>query len=209
MSEERRPAAGEPGFFEGMYRQAGGDLGSVPWAQLEPFPALVEWLDGAERDPGRALVVACGFGDDAEELARRGWEVSAFDVAATAIERARERFPESPVDYRVADLFGLPAEWQGRFDVVVEVRTLQSLPVVRRTEAAAAIVATLAPGGQLLLHALAHDRHRPGDTIPWPLTPAELGTLEAVGLNRECWRRHERVGGGRLFEVDAVLRRPG
>jgi len=42
----------------------------VPWAALEPRPALLEWLD---RDPpvhgAAALVVACGLGDDAEELA--------------------------------------------------------------------------------------------------------------------------------------------
>ncbi len=191
-----------------MYRGAGDDLAAVPWARLEPFPTLVEWLDRAEVEPGRALVVACGFGDDAEELARRGWAVSAFDVAATAIERARERFPGSAVDYRVADLFALPAEWEGHFDLVVEVRTLQSLPIGRREQAARAVAATLAPQGRLFLHALAHDRHRPGDTIPWPLTPEELGALESAGLERESWQRRELEAGGRLYEIDAVLRRP-
>jgi len=32
----------------------------------------------------------------------------------------------------VADLFALPDRWQGAFDLVIEHRTLQSLPVVHR-----------------------------------------------------------------------------
>ena len=123
---------GDP-FFEEMYRAAGDDLDAVPWAKLEPLPDFVEWLEGEEPGAGRkALVIGCGYGDDAEELARRGWKVSAFDLSPTAIERTRERFPESSVDYRAADLFDLPAEWRGRFDLVVEIRTLQAIPIEAR-----------------------------------------------------------------------------
>jgi hypothetical protein len=67
-----------------------------------PNPSLVVWL-GAHAVSGRSLKVGAGLGDDAEELARRGLAVTAFDVAPTAIERARRRFPESGVDYVVAD----------------------------------------------------------------------------------------------------------
>lgn len=70
---------GDPtGWFEALYAQADGDAGVISWADLEPNPNLVEWL--TRRSPAgtemRALKVGCGLGDDAEELARRGFEVT-------------------------------------------------------------------------------------------------------------------------------------
>src|SRR5438552_18090454 len=106
-------------FFESFYARAGRDYSQIPWARLSPRPVLVDWLDAEPPAAGTlALVVACGLGDDAEELARRGCVVDAFDVSPTAIETARRRFPESTVAYRVADLFELPSEWRGRFHVM-------------------------------------------------------------------------------------------
>jgi SAM-dependent methyltransferase len=196
-----------PADFEEMYAAAGGDLAAVPWANLRPFPLLVEWLDGAGSGTGRrALVIGCGYGDDAEELARRAFEVSAFDFSPTAIRRARERFPASSVDYRVADLFDLPAEWSGRFDLVVEIRTMQSLPIAERRAGAAAIAATIAPGGRLWFFALGRETHLPGERRPWPVTPDELAGFEAAGL---AWESHrEDLLDADLYNVVGVLRRP-
>jgi 2-polyprenyl-3-methyl-5-hydroxy-6-metoxy-1,4-benzoquinol methylase len=130
--------------FEELYASVGDELARIPWASRQPHPMLVPWLD--ERPPGagrQALVVGCGLGDDAEELSRHGHRVSAFDYSATAIDWCRRRFPESSADYRVADLFDLPDGWAQRFDVVVEINTIQSLPPQRRTETIEAIAATL------------------------------------------------------------------
>jgi SAM-dependent methyltransferase len=193
--------------FEEMYRDASQGLGEVPWANLAPLPQLVEWLDdGAGEERGSALVVGCGYGDDAEELARRGFEVSAFDLSPTAIARARERFPESTVDYRVASVIDLPGEWAGRFDLVVEIRTLQSLPVEERRAAARSIAAAVAPGGRLWLFALARDSHQPGETRPWPVTRDELSVLEAAGLRFES-RHQDPLDEAGLHELTALLRR--
>ena len=92
---------GEPlAWFEELYSRAdSADVSVVPWADLEPNPNLVQWLDrealeGAGR---RALVVGCGLGDDAEELDRRGFAVTAFDISASAIELAMRRFPSTRV----------------------------------------------------------------------------------------------------------------
>ena len=188
-----------------MYAAAGDDLAALPWASLKPFPLLVEWLGGAGVS-GKALVVGTGLGDDAEELARRGHEVTAFDLSPTAIERARERFPGTTVDYRVADLFELPAEWRQRFDLVVEIRTLQSLPIGDRAAAATAIAGTVAPGGVLWLFALGRGSHQPGETRPWPVTEEELAVLEAAGLKWES--RREDLLDADLYEVRGTLRRP-
>jgi Methyltransferase domain len=190
-----------------MYAAAGDDLAAVPWANLKPFPLLVEWLDGAgAAASGTALVVGSGYGDDAEELSRRGFGVSAFDLSPTAIARTHERFPDSTVDYRVGDLFALPAEWRRRFDLVIEIRTLQSLPIAARRDAAAAIAATVAPAGRLWLFALGRDSHVAGETRPWPVVPEELAELEAAGLVWES--RREDLLDADLYDVIGTLRRP-
>ncbi|MBO0772914.1 MAG: class I SAM-dependent methyltransferase, partial [Actinobacteria bacterium] len=135
--------------FEEIYARAGDDLESVPWARLAPHPLLVMWLNARPAPAAQppALVVACGLGDDAEELAHRGYEVTAFDVSATAIAQCRRRFPASRVRYQVADVLALPEAMTRRYSLVVEINTLQSLPRPDRPRAVAAIAGAVAPGG--------------------------------------------------------------
>ena len=64
---------------------------------------------GRTTDPApAALVVGCGLGDDAEFIAGLGFSVVAFDISASAIAAAQQRFPQSTVRYRVADLMAAP-----------------------------------------------------------------------------------------------------
>ena len=182
--------------FEEIYVRAADDLASVPWARLAPHPLLVMWLDSpawpgvrAARPAtpgGGALVVGCGLGDDAEELARRGYPVTAFDVSPTAITRCRDRFPRSPVSYRVADVLNLPGEWRGRFSLVVEINTIQSLPRADRPAAIASIAATVASGGLLFVRcrAAGEDDEPDGPERPWPVRRSELDGFTAAGLTQ-------------------------
>lgn len=171
--------------FEELYVTAGEDLEAVPWALLAAHPALVAWLDRQLTASGEtALVVGCGYGDDAEELRGRGYRVTAFDVAPTAIARCRERFPRSQVEYRVADLFALPTEWDARFDLVVEIRTLQSLPVDQRGAAVRAIAQTVRPDGRLWLRCLGRSDDAPVAKRPWPVSRRELSGFATSGLNQ-------------------------
>ena len=189
--------------FEQMYADAGEDLRAVPWAALSPDPTMVAWLDGQPAARGQiALVVGCGFGDDAEELARRGFVVTAFDVAPTAIDKARQRFPGSRVDYRAADLFALPADWLERFDLVVEIRTLQSLPLDRRRAAVRAIAGTLRRGGRLWLRCFGRDDDGLVDRRPWPVSRGELIEFSKSGLRELQFVAEPRSSGpGALFTV--------
>ena len=199
--------ADEP-LFEDIYQSAGEDLASIPWATLAPNPALEEWLNTqpAPNDTP-AMVVACGLGDDAEELARRGYRVTAFDVSPTAIELCRSRFPASTVEYLVADLLDLPGSWTESFDVVVEIRTLQSLPPDLRGEAARAIAQTVASGGWLFVQTAKRDPDEPLTSRPWPLTRHELDTFIEAGLI-ERQLREQPAGTGRFATFTAVYQRP-
>src|SRR5215468_11492444 len=113
-------ARGDPtGWFEPLYAAAEQRATTVPWADLAPYPGLVSALAGVP-GRGRALVIGCGLGDDAEHVASLGFATVAFDVSPTAVDAARRRFPCSTVEYVHADLLSPPQSWVGAFDLVVE-----------------------------------------------------------------------------------------
>lgn len=172
------------GWFETLYQKAAGRWDEIPWADLAANPYLVEWLDSpaGKEARGRCLVVGCGLGDDAELLAARGFDVIAFDIAATAIEGCRARYPKSRVEYAVADALAPPASWRDRFDLVFESYTLQVLPPAARAVATEALARLVAPGGRLLVLCRAREADEPEGQLPWPLTRAELDRFEPCGL---------------------------
>ena len=191
-------ARGEPmGWFDEVYARANGQAESVPWAHLAPRPAFAKWLEETQPqgDGQRALVIACGLGDDAQALAARGFAVTAFDVAPTAIQWAKERFPDSGIDFQVADMFQPPVDWVQGFDFVLEIFTVQALPIQLRQQAVAAVAQFPKPSGQLLVvtmgipddpsgdptDGLINEDARPGP--PWPLTRTELNFFKDNGLN--------------------------
>ena len=128
------------------------------------------------------MIVACGVGDDAEFLASRGWDVTAFDISPTAIAWCRERSPDSPVDYQVADLFDMPPAWNEAFDLVFDVFTIQSISPEQTNLAIESIATLPAAGGTLLLSTMTRDSDEPRQGPPWPVPNAALAGLTAAGL---------------------------
>ncbi|GGI08887.1 class I SAM-dependent methyltransferase [Egicoccus halophilus] len=205
--------AGRPtGWFEPLYAGADRDPDAVPWAQQTPHPYVVDWLDDpVVTPPGRrAVVVGCGLGDDAAELARRDFDVVAFDVAPSAVAWAQRRFRRSPVDWRVVDLLELPDELVGAFGLVVEVRTVQSLPGVVRDAAMHAVGRLAAPGGVVLavsLVASSNEVSRTWQGPPWAQAPSELAAYRAAGLERLALEHPDPDEHGAM-EVRLTLQRP-
>jgi SAM-dependent methyltransferase len=161
-------------WFEEFYQPAQARPEVVPWSDKRANPHLVSWAE--ENDVSgvgrRALVVGCGYGDDTEWLAGRGFEALAFDVSPTAVSVARRRFPDSFVDYRVADALNLPDEWRHAFDLVLEAYTLQVLLGEPRAVAVRQIAATVKD--RLLLVARGRDKDDDPGQMPWPLTRSDL-----------------------------------
>jgi SAM-dependent methyltransferase len=172
---------------------------------------VTDWLDTPVADPPgrRAVVVGCGLGDDAAELARRGFEVTAFDVAETAIAWAARRFDGVDVDWQVLDLLSLPDALLGTADLVVDVRTVISLPGVVRDAAMHAIGSLARPGGVVVTVTLmAVDAEVARDAVgpPWPQAPSELAAYRAAGLERLALE-HPDPGEDGTMEVRLTWRR--
>ena len=205
LAEQAHAQGDATGWLERLYAEAGEDTSRIPWADGIPNPNLVEWLDRQESHGGRALVVGCGLGDDAEELAARGYDVTAFDVSASAVEWARKAHPDSPVAYVAADLLHAPSEWTQAFDLVVEIYTVQVLRGEPRREALLALPGFVAPGGVLLLVARGREEDDPEGALPWPLTKRELSTIAQL-MTTESFEDYRDAEGHRRFRVQ--WRRP-
>ena len=172
-------------WFEPLYAEAEGDTAQVPWALPGAVPYLTDWLQHNEvvGQGKSAVVVGCGLGDDAEALAKAGFVVTGFDISKSAIAWAKERFPQSSVNYVVADLFNLPVDWLGKFDLVFDFRTIQALPLSVRTEVIEKIASLGSPQGTVLIATyMRGDDEDPGESAPWPLSFDELAHFERSGL---------------------------
>lgn len=189
LATEFLARADAQGWFEALYAEAGNDYAAVPWADLAPNPNLVDWsiTQGLKGAGKTALVIGCGYGDDAEFLAELGFEVVAFDVSTTAIAQCNQRFPNSPVSYQVANLLNPPATWTQGFDFVLESYTLQVLPSALRAAAISKISRLIPSLGQLLVIARGREETDPPGKMPYPLTCRELALFEELGLSNQSF----------------------
>ena len=168
-------------WFEELYSSADRDEEWIPWSAGRPNPLVVEWAIGKSAK-GRALVVGCGLGEDAVFLEQRGWNVTAFDLSATAVEWAKEQHPNSKIEWVVADLLNPPEEWRESFDLVLEVHIIQALPESVRKLAASRLSPLVSPGGYLVCIG----RYQTGQEVeegpPWPLPQS---FIESIGEDLE------------------------
>jgi ubiquinone/menaquinone biosynthesis C-methylase UbiE len=178
-------AEGNPtGWFEQLYTAAEKGDAELPWHRGKPNAELAEWAAGHPGEGRRALVVGSALGDDAELLASAGWAVTAFDVAPTAVDGARKRFPDSTVDYVVADLLKPPGEWHHAFDLVVEIMNIQAMPRDFRPTALTSLTGFLAPGGTGFVCEVAEENFDMTTWVspPWPFSRAEIESVAQDGV---------------------------
>ena len=172
--------------WEGCYQE-----GKTFWDKGLPAPIL-ETLES--REPGlfrgRILVPGCGKGHDARWLAAQGAEVIGLDIAPTAVKGARELDPSGNVSFVEGDLFDLPADLRGSFDIVWEHTCLSAMPPELRPKYAAGMKSALRPGGQIIGVFYMNPNLEPGETgPPFGLSLEELIAMwAAVGMvSEEHW----------------------
>lgn len=196
-------------WFEEFYDRAGGDINKVYWADLEPGPHLVAYLkENAVPDGGRAVTIGCGLGDDAEILADSGFAVTAFDISPAAIAMCRKRYPESTVDYTVADLFDHPSNWSRSFDLVYECNTIQILTGDNRARALNAMVNLVKPGGVILVSCRSRNKGEDLDAWPLALDRYEIDGFVRAGLVEVQFEAYDDTQDPPVPHFFAVYRRP-
>jgi SAM-dependent methyltransferase len=187
------------GWFEALYSESAGNNEMIPWADLEPnrfFRAFAE--DTSLKGEGRtALVVGCGLGDDARYLDDLGFRVTAFDISPTAIDWAKKLHADREINFVVADLFKSPDEWKYSpadprsgcgFDLVLEVYTIQPLPVSMREEVIDSIASFVGQGGTLIVVTRGREDEEETEELPWPVSRRELSRFEHHGLKEIDFR---------------------
>jgi hypothetical protein len=97
----------------------------------------------------------------------------------------------------VADLLDMPARLRNRFDLVVEVHTLQALPPRHRGSLAMGMASMLSPrGGMLVAVCRGREPHVPLETLEGP--PFAFTVNELTALMEGC-------GLGAISRVDEFL----
>jgi SAM-dependent methyltransferase len=147
----------------------------TPWDKGEPSPALVEFVERNELT-GLVLVPGCGVGHDVAFLVSRGLDAIGLDIAPTAIERAKVRYPELAERFVLGDLF----ERKGEFDAVVEHTCLCALPPEWREKYREAVAGLLKPDGKLIGVFFINPEMDPGEMgPPFGISEVELKALMA------------------------------
>ncbi len=169
---EREDQSGSAKEWEDTYRNAGPD--DLPWDAGGPDPELVGLVESGKMEIGRAIDLGCGPGHDAIYLRRQGFNVTAVDIAPSAIDLARSNAGKAGVgeiDFRVCDAFFL-ADPPGSFTFVNDRGCFHNLPVGRRSDYVALVRKLLLPRGHLFLRTFS-DREPPGPG-PCRVSEAEI-----------------------------------
>lgn len=155
--------------------------GDTPWETGQVSSELQRVLAETAIRPSRALELGCGTGSSAVWLAPQGFDVTALDLSALAIDRARQRAKKAGVcvNFIVADVLKPPPELAGTFDFFFDRGCYH---VVRRDDVTG-YLGTLRcltrPGTLgLVLTGNAREPHAPGPpVVTEEQIRAELGTF--------------------------------
>lgn len=147
-------------FWRDRYRS-----GRTPWDLGGVSRPALELMRRWGPSGGRVLVPGCGRGYEALYLAAKGYTVTAVDIAVEPLDELRavaaaRGLGADVLQVAQSDLFELPAEMDGRFDVVLEQTCLCALPPARHGDYEALLHRVLVPGGQVL--GVFMETHRPG-----------------------------------------------
>jgi SAM-dependent methyltransferase len=158
--------------WNARYAEAAASDSSVWSLESNAFVAHVV----ADFAPGTAVDLACGEGRNALWLAQRGWQVTAVDFSAVAIQTGRQRAVHLglEVDWVVADA----TDWVPSALVDLIVVAYLQLPAAELASVIATCAGSLEPGGMLVL--ISHDLDNIARGVGGPQNPAVLTSVAAL-----------------------------
>ena len=133
-------------FWSDIYKteSPGWDLGQAS-------PILQDLLPRLKIPKSRVLVLGCGPGHDTAHFAQQGHVVTAVDISDQALLKAKANYPLlTNINWVQADIFKLPMDWQGQFDVIFEHTCYCAINPQRRNDLVKTWLKLLAPRGHLL-----------------------------------------------------------
>ena len=142
-----QPQSAQQERWDGMYR----DGRKAPWDIGRPSSDLKQAVENGTLRPCRVVELGCGPGNDAIYLAGRGFDVTAIDIAPSALSQAEKKAKDAGVKVRWlhADVLN-PPELEP-FDLIYDRGCYHGV----RRQNAAGYVATLRrlsrPGTQVLI----------------------------------------------------------
>ena len=180
------------GWFDEVYRETESDSEQIPWVDLEPNRFLLEWNETAnlQGNGRKTLVIGCGLGDEAKFLNDLNFDVTAFDVSEKAIEIAKKIYAETDIKFHTVDLFNSPKDWEQTFDVVVEVYTIQALPLNLREKTIKAISNFVATNGEIIVVQRFRENDEDAGGLPWALSPNDLSNFDKNGLTQTSFSEY-------------------
>lgn len=191
MQHEHHAEHGDTEYTQEFWDERYGSTDRI-WSGRPNAQVVAQVADLA---PGDALDVGSGEGADAIWLASRGWQVTAVDVSAVALERAAnaaaaegERVA-ARITWEQRDMLS----WDpgpARFDLVTA--QFMHLPRPAQDSMHTRLAAAVRPGGTLLIVGHLHDelhahiapRFRPAEDIAATLDPADWQVLVATAIER-------------------------
>lgn len=199
-----------PGSLDWNARYLSGD---TPWNQHSTLHALDRVLREWRIGPGRVLEMGCGTGANAVHLTRRGYAVTAFDLAPRAIDLARTRAAQAGVriDFRVADFRQLP-DLGLSFPFVYDSGLYHCVRREALDDLLAFLGRTTQPGSLWLTLAGNANETQPGEKGPPRVRAAELCAelepmFELVELRETHFEAAEQPNGWHPLAWSALLRR--
>lgn len=183
----------------------------TPWETGQPSSQLRKILEEIALAPCRAVELGCGTGANAVWLAGQGFDVTAVDISALALERARNRAETAgtKVNFLLLDVLQPIQNLSGPFDFFFDRGCYH---VVRRDNVAAYLEAlrllTQANSTGLVLTGNSRERRDPGPpVVSEEEIRAELGSLFHIVRLDEFRFDQVESDGTRFLGWSCLLRR--
>jgi 2-polyprenyl-3-methyl-5-hydroxy-6-metoxy-1,4-benzoquinol methylase len=147
----------------------------MPWFNPALDADLERALDELGLTSGSALDIGAGPGTQAQHLARRGFDVTATDIAAAAIRQAQQQAGEhaQSINWQQDDI--LDTRLDRPFDLIIDRGCFHVLAPERRPEYVSTVGNLLNPGGYFFLKCMS--RLQPGEVGPYRFTPEQVREL--------------------------------
>ena len=151
LAEE--PQKGQPSvagwdFWDAQYADFAKQKVAPSWDLSGPHPAFHAIFSQLKIPTSRILILGSGKGHDANFFAAQGHLVTGVDFSREAIEASKQSYGQrTNLSFVHSDLFKMPEEFVGSFDVIVEHTCYCAIPPSRRSELVKVWKKALVPGG--------------------------------------------------------------